>query len=531
MEKSDVKIGNIILVKDPTIGDFLGKLLLVLDIKDTELLCTLIDKETNGIEITNDDLEGGELRERGIVMIEKLFTVSPIDYQKIASLKKDSLDKILRAFTKYASSIYFKVFHKRKSMDKIPASGKVLDEDDLFNLIDASLDMWLTAGRFAEEFEKEFPKFLVRRYCALVNSGSSANLIAISALTSYKLGDGRLKLGDEVITVAAGFPTTITPIIQNGLIPVFVDVDLGTYNINIEQLEMAISEKTKAIFLAHTLGNPFNVDRVVEIAKKYNLWVIEDNCDALGSKYRGKFTGTFGNISTVSFYPAHHMTMGEGGAVLTDDPKIYKIICSFRDWGRDCWCPPGKDNTCGKRFSWKLGDLPYGYDHKYIYSHLGYNLKATDFQAALGLSQLKKLPKFIEKRKENFNMLYEGFKKEGLDKYFILPRWLEGAEPGWFGFILTIKDDAPFSRKELLEYLEQSGIGTRLLFAGNMLRQPAFTNNDLKYRLIGDLRNTDRIMMNTFWIGVWPEIDREKIKYVIEKLKKFVGEKHDESKD
>ncbi|MGC8718227.1 MAG: lipopolysaccharide biosynthesis protein RfbH, partial [bacterium] len=391
-------------------------------------------------------------------MIEKLFTISPIDYQKVASLKKDSLDKILRAFTKYASGIYFKVFHKRKSMDKIPASGKVLDEDDLFNLIDASLDMWLTAGRFAEEFEKEFPKFLGRKYCALVNSGSSANLIAISALTSYKLGDRRLKPGDEVITVAAGFPTTITPIIQNNLIPVFVDVDLGTYNINIEQLEMAISEKTKAIFLAHTLGNPFNVDRVMEIAKKYNLWVIEDNCDALGSKYRGKFTGTFGNISTVSFYPAHHMTMGEGGAILTNNPELYKIVLSFRDWGRDCWCPPGKDNTCGKRFSWKLGDLPYGYDHKYIYSHLGYNLKATDFQAAIGLSQLKKLPKFIEKRKENFKMLYEGFKREGLDKYFILPQWLEGAEPSWFGFILTIKDDTPFKRKELLEYLERSGI-------------------------------------------------------------------------
>jgi len=522
MGKSDVKIGDIILARDSTIGDLSDKLLLVLDSKGTELLCALIDKKTNGIEIANDDLEEGELRDKEIVMIEKLFTISPIDYQKVASLKRDSLDKILRAFTKYASSIYFKVFHKGKSMDKIPASGKVLDEDDLFNLIDASLDMWLTAGRFAEEFEKEFPRFLGRKYCALVNSGSSANLIAISALTSYKLGDRRLKPGDEVITVASGFPTTITPIIQNNLTPVFVDVDLGTYNINIEQLEMAISEKTKAIFLAHTLGNPFDIDKVMEIARKYNLWLIEDNCDALGSKYRGRFTGTFGDISTVSFYPAHHMTMGEGGVVLTDNPELYKIILSFRDWGRDCWCPPGKDNTCGKRFSWKLGDLPYGYDHKYIYSHLGYNLKATDFQAAVGLSQLKKLPGFIEKRKENFNMLYEGFKKEGLDKYFILPQWLEEVEPTWFGFILTIKDSAPFKRRELLEYLEQNGIGTRLLFAGNILRQPAFTNNNIKYRVVGDLKNTDKIMMDTFWIGVWPGIDREKIENIINKFLEFM---------
>jgi len=522
MERLDIKIGDIILVKDPTTGDPSGKLLLLLDIKGTELLFALVDKENNGIEITNDNLEEGELRDRGIVMIEKLFTISPIDYQKVASLKKDSLDKILRAFTKYASSIYFKVFHKEKPMDKIPASGKVLDEDDLFNLIDVSLDMWLTAGRFAEEFEKEFPKFLGRKYCALVNSGSSANLIAISALTSYKLGERRLKLGDEVITVAAGFPTTITPIIQNNLIPVFIDVDIGTYNVNVKQLENAISEKTKAIFLAHTLGNPFDVDKVLEIAKKYNLWLIDDNCDALGSKYGGKYTGTFGNISTFSFYPAHCITMGEGGAVLIDDPELYKIICSFRDWGRDCWCPPGKDSTCGKRFNWKLGDLPFGYDHKYIYSHLGYNLKATDFQAAIGLSQLKKLSKFIEKRKENFNMLYEGFKKEGLDRYFILPQWLEEAEPSWFGFPLTIKDNISFDRKGLIEFLEKNKIGTRLLFAGNMIKQPAFTNNQINFRVFGELKNTDKIMKDTFWIGVWPGIGEKKSEYIVKIFKEFI---------
>jgi CDP-6-deoxy-D-xylo-4-hexulose-3-dehydrase len=524
MEKLDIKVGDIILVKDPTIGDLSDKLLLVLDVKeDTELLCALIAKENNGIEITNDDLGEGKLKDKGIVMIEKLFTISPVDYQKVASLKKVSLDKILRAFTKYASSIYFKVFHKEKSMDKIPASGKVLDKDDLFNLIDVSLDMWLTAGRFAEEFEKEFPKLLGRKYCALVNSGSSANLIAISALTSYKLGERRLKPGDEVITVAAGFPTTVTPIIQNNLIPVFIDVDIGTYNVNVKQLENAISEKTKTIFLAHTLGNPFDVDKVMEIAKKYNLWLIEDNCDALGSKYGGKYTGTFGNISTFSFYPAHCITMGEGGAVLTDDPELYKIICSFRDWGRDCWCPPGKDNTCGKRFNWKLGDLPFGYDHKYIYSHLGYNLKATDFQAAIGLTQLKKLPEFIIRRKENFKLLYESFKKECLDEYFILPKWLPQSEPSWFGFPLTIKDDISFDRKELIEFLEKNKIGTRLLFAGNIIKQPAFTNSEINYKVFGKLKNTDKIMKDTFWVGVWPRIGEKEIEYIVGKFREFIN--------
>jgi len=384
--------------------------------------------------------------------------------------------------------------------------------------------MWLTAGRFAEEFEDKFSKFLGRKYCALVNSGSSANLIAISALTSYKLGDKRLKQGDEVITVAAGFPTTITPIIQNGLIPVFVDVDLGTYNINVKQLENAISNKTKAIFVAHTLGNPFNIEKVLEIANKYNLWLIEDNCDALGSKYKGKYTGTFGDIATFSFYPAHHITMGEGGAVVTDDPELIKIICSFRDWGRDCWCSPGKDNTCSKRFSWKLGDLPFGFDHKYIYSHFGYNLKATDFQAAVGLSQLKKLPQFIEKRRENFKLLYEEFKEQELDKYFILPEWLPEAESSWFGFPLTIKDDTKINRKDLLEYLEKNGIGTRLLFAGNIIKQPAFINSNVKYRVVNNLENTDKIMMNTFWIGVWPGINKTSINQIVTEIKVFLND-------
>lgn len=425
---------------------------------------------------------------------------------------------------KEVKNYYQEIKNKEKSFipgeTYIPPSGKVLDEDDLINLIDASLDMWLTSGRYAKEFEKQFAEFLGTRYCSLVNSGSSANLIAISALTSYKLGERRLKPGDEVITVAAGFPTTIAPIIQNRLVPVFIDVELGTYDYDVNQIEKAISDKTKAIFMAHTLGNPFNLDKVIELAKKYNLWVIEDNCDALGAKYRGKYTGTYGHIATFSFYPAHHITMGEGGAVVTDDPELHKIILSFRDWGRDCWCPPGKDNTCGRRFSQQHGDLPFGYDHKYVYSHLGYNLKVTDMQAAIGLSQLKKLPEFIRKRKENFKILYEGLRD--LENYFILPKATENSEPSWFGFPLTIKESSPFNRNELINYLEKNKIGTRLLFAGNILRQPAFTNNDIEYKIIDNLKNTDIIMERTFWIGAWPGIDKKMAQYIIDVIKKFI---------
>ncbi|SHF72246.1 CDP-6-deoxy-D-xylo-4-hexulose-3-dehydrase [Caldanaerobius fijiensis DSM 17918] len=404
----------------------------------------------------------------------------------------------------------------------IPVSGKVLDVNDLINLVDASLDMWLTSGRYAEQFEKEFARFLGVKYCALVNSGSSANLIAVSALTSYKLGERRLRPGDEVITVAAGFPTTIAPIVQNRLVPVFIDVELGTYNYDVSQIEKAITDKTKAIFMAHTLGNPFNLDKVMELAKKYNLWVIEDNCDALGAKYRNKYTGTFGHIATFSFYPAHHITMGEGGAVVTNDQELYKIMLSFRDWGRDCWCPPGKDNTCRKRFSQQHGDLPFGYDHKYVYSHLGYNLKVTDMQAAVGLSQLKKLPEFIKKRQENFKLLYEGLKE--LEDYFVLPKATENSEPSWFGFPITIKESASFNRNQLIDYLEKNKIGTRLLFAGNILRQPLFVNNDVEYRIVGSLKNTDIIMERTFWIGVWPGINGKMVKYIISVIEKFTGQ-------
>jgi CDP-6-deoxy-D-xylo-4-hexulose-3-dehydrase len=526
-----LKSGDIVLVRDiycDNIINLKNKLLIVLDPKGQNILCAVIAEteknvNCNSLIVKNSDLEEGSLKNDGIIKLEKLHSISPDICKKVGAVKREVLNKILRAFTKYASSIYYDNFGREKNLDKIPVSGKILDKYDLFNLIDASLDMWLTAGRFAEEFEKEFPKFLGRKYCALINSGSSANLIAISALTSYKLGERRLKPGDEIITVAAGFPTTIAPIIQNNLIPVFIDVDIGTYNVNVEQLKNAISEKTRAIFLAHSLGNPFNVDKILEICHKYNLWLIEDNCDALGSKYSGKYTGTFGHISTSSFYPAHHITMGEGGAVLTDDLELYKIICSLREWGRDCWCPPGKDDTCSKRFSWQLGDLPYGYDHKYIYSHLGYNLKATDFQAAIGLTQLKKLPDFIDKRKENFEILFEGFKKGNLDEYFILPKWLPESDVSWFGFPLTIKDDVSFDRKELIEFLEKNKIGTRLLFAGNIIKQPAFTNNQINYRVFGELKNTDKIMKDTFWIGVWQGISEKEIEFTIGKFREFIN--------
>lgn len=524
-----LKSGDIVLVHVPYSdrSDSKSRPLLVIDVRGEDLLGAFIttNKKYKGLTITNDDMKEGFLKKESLIRIEKLYYVSSNLCEKVGRVKEEFLDIALRTFTKYGSSVHYVNFHKNSQcLNAIPASGKVLDENDLYYLIDASLDMWLTVGRFAKEFEDNFPKSLGREYCALTNSGSSANLIALSALTSYKLGNKRLKPGDEVITTAAGFPTTVAPIIQNKLTPVFVDIELSNYNIDLNQAEEAISKNTKAIFVAHTLGNPVNLDKLLEIVKKYNLWLIEDNCDALGSKYKGRYTGTFGDMATFSFYPAHHITMGEGGAVVTDEAELIKLICSFRDWGRDCWCPPGEDNTCNKRFEWKLGDLPWGYDHKYIYSHLGYNLKATDFQAAVGISQLKKLPEFIERRRKNFNLLYEGFKKERLDKYFMLPQWLPEAEPSWFGFPITIKDGAKFDRKNLLEFLEKNKIGTRLLFAGNMLKQPAFTNSKVKYRVVGSLENTDKVMKDAFWVGVWPGMREEHTNYIIQKIKEFIGE-------
>jgi len=400
----------------------------------------------------------------------------------------------------------------------VPVAGRVFDEDDLVHLVDASLDFWLTTGRYAEQFEREFARFLGTRHAILCNSGSSANLLAVSALTSPKLGEQRLRPGDEVITVAAGFPTTVNPIVLNRLVPVFVDVELGTYNVDTRLLEEAISPRTRAIVLAHTLGNPFDLDAVLAVTKRHGLWLIEDNCDALGSTYRGKLTGTFGQMATVSFYPAHHITMGEGGCVVTRQPQLKVLLESFRDWGRDCWCDPGRDNTCGKRFGWQLGDLPCGYDHKYTYSHIGYNLKLTDMQAAVGVAQLKKLSSFIEVRKRNWQLLYAGLKP--FDEHLILPEPTPFSDPSWFGFPITVRPGAPFSRDQLVHHLERNKIGTRLLFAGNLAKQPAY--QDVAFRVVGDLTQTDVAMHRTFWVGVYPGLSEAMIDYMLEVFDTFV---------
>jgi len=394
----------------------------------------------------------------------------------------------------------------------VPVSGRVFDATELQFLVEASLDFWLTTGRFADQFEREFARFFGLRHAILVNSGSSANLLALSCLTSPKLGEQRLSPGDEVITVATGFPTTVNPIIQNNLIPVFVDVTMPTYNVDATQLEEAYSERTRAIMLAHTLGNPFDLDAVTHFARQHELWLIEDCCDAVGSTFHGQKVGTFGDLATVSFYPAHHITMGEGGCVLTNRPELKTLVESFRDWGRDCWCEPGKENTCGRRFDWQLGELPYGYDHKYIYSHVGYNLKLTDMQAAVGVAQLRKLPAFVAARRSNFRVLYEGL--EDLEEFFILPQATPGSEPSWFGFPLAVRPEAPFTRNEVVRYLEKHKIATRLLFGGNLVRQPAY--NGVLHRVVGDLENSDFIMNHVFWVGVYPGLSSLMLEYVIE---------------
>ena len=382
----------------------------------------------------------------------------------------------------------------------VPVSGRVFDAVELQFLAEAGLDFWLTTGRFAAQFEREFARFMGKRHAILVNSGSSANLLAVSSLTSPALGEGALKPGDEAITTAAGFPTTVSPLVQNGLVPVFLDVKIPSYNVDTSQLASALSPKTRLIILAHTLGNPFDLDEVTAFAREHHLWLIEDCCDAVGSRYKGRRVGTDGDLATTSFYPAHHITMGEGGCVLTDRPQLKTLVESFRDWGRDCWCEPGKDNTCGKRFDWQLGELPYGYDHKYTYSHLGYNLKATDMQAAVGVAQLQKLPDFIRARRENFQTLLEGLRH--LDEFLILPEPTPGSEPSWFGFPLAVRPGAPFTRDQLIRHLDARRIGTRLLFGGNLTRQPALKG--VQFRQVGDLPNSDFIMQNVFWIGVYP---------------------------
>ena len=439
-------------------------------------------------------------------------------------------EELLRKKILEYTAEYFHLVKNNKENNKISYGGRVYDEKEMMTLVDSALDFWLTTGRYSEQFEKDFAKFLKVKYCSLTNSGSSANLLAFMALTSDKLGERKIERGDEVITVAAGFPTTVAPIIQYGAIPVFVDVEIPSYNIDITKLEQALSPKTKAVMIAHTLGNPFDLSYVKTFCDKHKLWLIEDNCDALGSEYcingEWHYTGTIGDIGTSSFYPPHHMTMGEGGAVYTNNTELHRIINSFRDWGRDCWCPSGKDDTCHKRFQQQFGELPFGYDHKYVYSHFGYNLKVTDMQAAIGCAQLEKLPAFIKARQENWQYLRTQL--NALDNVLILPEKMENSKPSWFGFLMTVRVEAKFTRDELVSHLEDNNIQTRMLFAGNLIKHPCF--NEMRksgkgYRVIGTLDKTDMIMNNTFWIGVYPGMTKANLEYMVKVIKDFCSGK------
>ncbi|HEB87366.1 MAG TPA: lipopolysaccharide biosynthesis protein RfbH [Gammaproteobacteria bacterium] len=496
--------------------------------------------------ISSSDLLDGKLVCPILFSVSKQMVFSPRFFAaKVGRIGRESLDALLRKVLAFQVENFDKGVRSPKKFipgkSHVPVSGKVIGVPEIQNMVDASLDAWLTTGRFNDAFEKRLAEFLGIRYALTTNSGSSANLLAVSALTSPKLGKRALKPGDEVITVAAGFPTTVNPIIQNGLIPVFVDVDIPTYNIDPEKIEAAVTEKTRAIMIAHTLGNPFNLDAVLAVVKKHDLWLIEDCCDALGSTYAlqdpsllpakatrktsqssvpgSRHVGTFGHIGTLSFYPAHHITMGEGGAVFTKDSRLKVILESFRDWGRDCYCDPGKDNTCKKRFDWQLGSLPKGYDHKYTYSHLGYNLKISDIQAAVGLAQMDRLEGFIEARKKNFIHIKGAL--SSLEEFFILPEATPNSDPAWFGFPITIREDAPFCRVDLLRYMSDKKIGTRLLFAGNLIRQPYFEG--INYRIEGELNNTDRIMNQTFWVGTYPGLNGEILDYTSECIKSFLS--------
>jgi len=430
-----------------------------------------------------------------------------------ANLRRDIADLVRRY---HAAAFAAREFSPGQT--PVPCAARVFDHEELATLTDAALDFWLTAGRYARRFEEEFARVFGLRAAVLVNSGSSANLIAVSCLTSPKLGERRLRPGDEVITVAAGFPTTVNPVVLNGLVPVFLDITLPTYNVDVSQLEAARSDRTRAVVLAHTLGNPFDLGGVMEFVRRHDLWLVEDCCDAVGATYGGRNVGTFGDVATVSFYPAHHITMGEGGCALTDSPLLKDLLVSFRDWGRDCWCEPGADNTCGRRFEWQLGRLPAGYDHKYTYSHIGYNLKVTDMQAAVGVAQLKKLPSFISARRRNFQRLLEGLKD--LEEFFVLPEATPNSAPSWFGFPLAVRPEAPFSRDDATRWLEDRRIATRLLFAGNITRQPAY--EEVHYRTVGDLANSDFAMNSVFWIGVFPGLTEAMIDYMLDTLHSLV---------
>lgn len=486
------------------------------------------------ILITNKDFESGKIPVTSKLLLSKPYIVNKrLLVKKYGKLQWAYFKEILKLINFNRTQAYYMAVHKPFQVSpfipgksRVNYAGRIFDEKELINLVDSSLDFWLTDGKYAEKFEKEFAEFLGVKHCSLTNSGSSANLLSFIALTSPGLGERSIRRGDEVITLAAGFPTTVAPIVQYGAVPAFVDVTLPTYNIDCGQLEMALSEKTKAVMIAHTLGNPFDIQRVKDFCDKHNLWLIEDNCDALGSRYfykgEWKYTGTIGHLGTSSFYPPHHMTMGEGGAVYTNEMQLKKLVESFRDWGRDCWCPSGQDDTCKKRFSRQRGELPYGYDHKYIYSHFGYNLKVTEMQAAIGCAQLEKLPAFIEARKRNWKLLREGL--SGLADRFILPEATEGSDPSWFGFLLTVREGAGFKRDEIVIHLEKSGIQTRMLFAGNLIKHPCFDEmrkSGQGFRVAAALKNTDFIMHNTFWVGVYPGMTEGMLEFIVERISEF----------
>ena len=480
--------------------------------------------DEQGFALDLTDFADGPLKHPSHMRIDKVFNLHISRIEKpVARLSDKGYERVLRRLVTLDipnfAALKYRHTPFQAGASVIPPSGKVIGAAELENMVEASLDGWLTTGRFNEAFEKRFAEFVGVPHALTTVSGSSANLLALTALTSPNLGARALKPGDEVITVAAAFPTTVNPILQNGMVPVFVDVDIPTYNIDPQKIEAAVSDRTRAIMIAHTLGNVFDLDAVMAVARKHNLWVIEDCCDALGSRYKGQHVGTFGHIATCSFYPAHHITMGEGGMVFTKDSELRKIIESYRDWGRDCYCPPGKDNTCGKRFGWQLGSLPAGYDHKYTYSHLGYNLKITDMQAACALAQMDRLPEFIAARKHNFAFLKERLKS--CEEFLILPEATADSEPSWFGFPITLREEAGINRVDLLKYLDQNKIGTRLLFAGNLTRQPYFEGKT--YRVSGELVRTDDIMNKTFWIGVYPGLTEEMLDYAATQIELFLG--------
>jgi CDP-6-deoxy-D-xylo-4-hexulose-3-dehydrase len=483
------------------------------------------------VELTGDVFVGKSLPFPSLLHLDKKYLLAQdIILKELAEVSEAFLETVLREQAVHAAKSHYEVKHAQSAAfspgDRIPYAGRVFDEREISSLVDASLDFWLTTGRYAERFEREFASFLATEHCSLTNSGSSANLLAFMALTSPRLGEKRIQRGDEVITVAAGFPTTVAPIIQYGAVPVFVDVCLPTYNVDVQQLELARSSRTRAVMLAHTLGNPFDLTAVKAFCDKYDLWLIEDNCDALGSRYhyngQWRYTGTIGHIGTSSFYPPHHMTMGEGGAVYTNNTTLKRLVESFRDWGRDCWCPSGRDNTCGNRFTQQFGELPYGYDHKYVYSHFGYNLKVTDMQAAIGCAQLEKLPSFIEARQKNWQALRRGL--NDLSDFFILPEPTENSDPSWFGFLLTLREGISFSREQIVNHLESKGVQTRMLFAGNLIKHPCFDEMRASgegYRTVGELTVTDRIMHDTFWVGVYPGMTTGMIDYMVATIKEF----------